>query len=217
MIRWIESAGIVLFLFLVVRSYGQLFQGDALLSAGAAVLAWPFGFYLADLVTGVIHWLCDSFGSVDTPIWGPYFVSPFRRHHQYMTEITQFSLAENLGNSSFVGIIALLVFPIDVDQTSSFTSVWAGHLWVFAVFFAVMANLFHRWAHLPRGRQGKLIRFLQQKRILLSSEEHLGHHVKPYRKNYCVLCGWANPLVNRIPLTKIEALLERWGLTPSQE
>ena len=217
MVRWIETAGILFFLLLVSRAYGELFSGEMQISLLAGFLALPIGFYIADFATGMIHWIGDSFGSVQTPLWGPYFVAPFRRHHDDMSEITRLSLAENLGNSSFIGILALLVFPVDLPQNASFGHLWAAHLWLFAVFFAVAANLFHRWAHLPPTRLNQMIRFLHKKKLLLSSQEHLKHHVRPYRRNYCVLCGWANPLVNRIPLKKVESFLSKWGLSTQVE
>ena len=35
----------------------------------------------ADFVTGVVHFLADTFGSPETPCLGPMFVRPFREHH----------------------------------------------------------------------------------------------------------------------------------------
>ncbi len=34
--------------------------------------------YLADLLSGLIHWVCDSFGCASTPFWGPALIGPFR-------------------------------------------------------------------------------------------------------------------------------------------
>src|SRR4029079_2689598 len=35
----------------------------------------------ADLLSGVVHFLADNFGSPETPLLGKAFVMPFRDHH----------------------------------------------------------------------------------------------------------------------------------------
>ena len=212
MIRWIECCGIALFAVLVGRSYAYLLKGYSWQSAGAALLAMPIGFYLADLLTGVIHWICDSFGNSQTPVWGPMLVGPFRRHHQNPLEITQISLAENLGASSIAGVIALIAAPVTQSDTTKLASLFANHLWLTVVVFAVISNLFHRWSHMPIHKKPAWLHLLQKLRLVLPSKEHLAHHAKPYRINYCILSGWANPLTNRIPWYRIEALLARLGI-----
>lgn len=183
-----------------------------MLSASAALVAWPIGFYLADLLTGLIHWICDSFGNAHTPVWGPMLVGPFRRHHKTPLEITQISLAENLGSSSIAGTLALWLRPATPVHTDQFSSLLGSHIWLFVVVFAVISNLFHRWSHLPPQKKPTWLIYLQQMKIVLPSKEHLAHHARPYRVNYCILCGWANPLTNRIPWPRIEAFLTRLGI-----
>ena len=43
----------------------------------AALLAY----LAADLVSGLVHWAADTWGSVDLPIVGPAVLRPFREHH----------------------------------------------------------------------------------------------------------------------------------------
>src|SRR5690606_1851621 len=48
----------------------------------AVLLTVTVGYLAADLASGVVHWLFDRFGTVDTPFFGPRFVAPFREHHE---------------------------------------------------------------------------------------------------------------------------------------
>ena len=51
---------------------------DALFAlAGLWLGAWT-----ADLVTGVVHWACDTWGSTRTPVVGGTLIRAFREHHE---------------------------------------------------------------------------------------------------------------------------------------
>ena len=39
------------------------------------------GYLLADLLSGTVHWFCDSFFAPDTPLIGRSIIHPFRDHH----------------------------------------------------------------------------------------------------------------------------------------
>lgn len=207
LVRGFEIMGLVCFCSLLVLSFHHLFAGDLTSALGWSVLALPLAYYLADLFTGFVHWVCDSFGCETTPVWGPMLVGPFRRHHRDPLEITRISLIENLGASAIAGAVILAFFR---PQTGSQGFLW--HLWIWFLVFSFLSNLFHRWSHWPRAEKPVWLSSLQKARIVLPSEEHLQHHRPPFRVNYCILSGWANPLTNRIPWARIEALLLRLGI-----
>lgn len=212
-LRWVESVAVCGFLYLMIASYVRLLQTDLFLSLGVGLLSLPLSFYIADLLTGVVHWAFDTFGKANTPIWGPLFVAPFRRHHEFPYEITQASLAENLGSSCYTGILSLLIRPIQsLGNHPPFWSLFIEHFWLSLVVFSMLANLFHRWAHIPNSKRPHWLIFLQEFRVVLSQKEHIAHHTKPYRSHYCILCGWANPLLNRIPWTRVEGFMARIGI-----
>ena len=217
MVRWLERCGILAFALLVGWSYYLLLSSRLESSLGAMVVALPLAFYLADLLTGMIHWVCDSFGSAETPVWGPMLVGPFRRHHKDPLEITRITLAENLGSSSIAGFIALMLYPAVPVAGDSWMDLFRSHLWLAVSVFAVVSNLFHRWSHIPASRRPLWLSILQKYALVLPSHEHLVHHARPYRVNYCILCGWANPLTNWIPWSRIEAVLARIGIPTNFE
>jgi len=187
------------------------------LQAGTPVLLWcalalPLGYYCADLLSGLIHWVCDSFGDAHTPLWGPLLVGPFRRHHQTPADITQISLTENLGASAIAGAAVIWLWAPQALGLSSAAELLGRYTGLWCIAFAVLSNRFHRWAHLPLARRPRWMYLLQQWRILLRPQDHALHHRKPHRVNYCILSGWANPLCNRVPWARVEGWLARVGI-----
>jgi ubiquitin-conjugating enzyme E2 variant len=207
MVRGFEIIGLVSFSSLIGISFYHLFASDIFLSFSWTFLALPLAYYLADLFTGFVHWVCDSFGCESTPVWGPMLVGPFRRHHRDPLEITRISLVENLGASAIAGSLALFAVR---PHPGSQSFLW--HLWLWFLIFSFLSNLFHRWSHWPRMKKPHWLLLLQRFRLVLPSEEHLQHHRPPFRVNYCILSGWANPLTNRIPWARLEAMLMRLGI-----
>jgi hypothetical protein len=80
--RMLELLGIATFVVLAFLIAGYVYRGLAnfgylWLLPILALLAY----LAADLVSGFVHFLADSFGSADTLIVGPNFIGPFRDHH----------------------------------------------------------------------------------------------------------------------------------------
>src|SRR5262245_13904992 len=82
-----------------------------LLLAAASLTAYV----LADLVSGLVHWLADRFGSGETFLIGPSLIQPFRDHHAHPLEITSYDFLDTNGNSCIVGapvlVVTLLLAP----------------------------------------------------------------------------------------------------------
>ena len=166
----------------------------------AVVLA--AGYLLADLLTGFVHWFCDTFFDETTPIIGPGLIAPFREHHRDPLLMTRHGFLELTG-SSFRGLaplLALLVWggaalPASVNAFA--LAVSAG---------AVATNLLHRWAHDPAAPA--VARGLQRIGLVLTPERHARHHAPPYAAAYCVTTGWMNPLCERLKIwSRAEAVL----------
>lgn len=210
----LEAGGVAGFVAMVLETCQRFFMATSGLAGGPSELlllaSLPLGYYLADLLSGLIHWVCDSFGNEHTPLWGPMLVGPFRRHHRDPLQITRISLLENLGASALAGLLVLALWSPEAAHTLPGQALqWT---LLSMIVFAVLSNLFHRWSHLPLARRPVWMRWVQRRGLLLDSREHAQHHRRPHRVNYCILCGWANPLSNRLPWARIEALLARLGV-----
>ena len=217
MVRVVESLGILAFSGLVLDAFKNITEHAPLQALLLTFMSLPLAYFCADLLTGFIHWVCDSFGSSSTPVWGPMLVAPFRRHHRNPLEITRISLVENLGVSAIGGTLVLWLWHPRVAVGENFDQLFLWHLWLWFTVFGVLSNLFHRWSHIPLVNKPRWMIRLQSLHLILNTHEHLKHHKKPYRINFCILCGWANPLTNFIPWHRIESALTIFGIKTNFE
>ncbi|HTP62922.1 MAG TPA: fatty acid desaturase CarF family protein [Burkholderiales bacterium] len=173
--RALEIAAIALFFALLALSFPGI-------SPGHIPLAALGGWLLADLLSGLVHWALDSFGSVCTPVVGPALIRPFREHHADPAAMTGHGFAE-VNGASCLGSLPLLASCFFVDgfphALLAFTS--AGIL---------LTNQCHKWAHAVSPPA--FVRLLQKARLVLNAAEHAKHHKPPYDSHFCTANGWLN-------------------------
>jgi hypothetical protein len=171
------------------------------------LLATATGYLLADLLTGFVHWFCDTFFDEATPFVGPGLIAPFRERHRDPMLMTRHGFLELTG-SSFRGLAPLL--GLFVWRGGALTAPVNAFVLALAS-GAVAANLLHRWAHDPSPPAAA--RILQRVGLVLTPDRHARHHQPPYAAAYCVTSGWMNPLCERLKLwTRAEAVLSALGL-----
>jgi hypothetical protein len=61
---------------------GLLLNSLSLGTAPSIAAGLVLGVLSADLLTGVIHWACDTWGDEETPLLGPGLIYSFREHHR---------------------------------------------------------------------------------------------------------------------------------------
>lgn len=159
------------------------------LLAGAGV-----GLVVADLLSGLVHWIGDTCGEPDSPILGPALIAPFREHHRDPLSILRHDAFETNGTSALGALLPLLASaacPLDSTLGAFLACVffWLG-LWLAAT------NQIHKWAHAPRAP--RLVAALQRGGLLLDPRRHAVHHTAPFDRHYCITTGWTNPLVDRL-------------------
>jgi len=183
--RAVEIASIAVFLLLAGTQCGRL-QPDWSLVV-IALGAW----LTADLLSGIVHWALDSFGSVRTPVVGPAFIRPFREHHADALAITRHDFVETNG-ASCLGALPLLLGAAAAP---------AGPLHTFLVFTALgalAANQCHKWAHGDMRQLPFPVRVLQRLRLILPPAAHARHHAPPFDRDYCTAAGWLNGVLNAL-------------------
>src|SRR5262249_48704556 len=74
----------------------------------AALLGLVLGFFAADVASGLVHWLCDTYFDPRTPLLGTIFIAPFREHHVDPGALTRHGFFERNGNNCLVSIPLLL-------------------------------------------------------------------------------------------------------------
>jgi ubiquitin-conjugating enzyme E2 variant len=174
------------------RSVAALLSGEDLAMFAAAVL---LGLLAADLATGTVHWLCDTFFAEDTPIIGRSVIEPFREHHVDPLAMTRRAFLR-VSNSNIVATTAVLAILLGVQAASATPPAAFADVWVTTFAVAIMGtNQFHKWAHL--ARVPVLVSCMQRVGLILSPTEHRRHHTGDHSRAYCVTTGWLNPLLDR--------------------
>ena len=179
-------------------------------------LGIPLGVVFGDLVTGIVHWIGDTYFSEDTPIIGPGFVKPFRQHHIYPRDICTHNIVTTLGNSCIFAVPTMLVclYLLLTGPVSGGTAFAVLIVTVLAI-ATVATNQFHKWAH--EKERSKVVRWLQKSRLVLEPAHHEVHHTTPHDSHYCITNGWLNPLLNKISFfRRLEGFLSLFGIKPAR-
>lgn len=163
--------------------------------------AWP----AADFVSGLVHWLADTWGSERWPIVGQRFIRPFRVHHVNPQGMLQSGFFDTIGDSAFITIpILLMSLMIPLD------SLFGRALSVFLVafcFWGLPTNQIHYWAHMDQPP--RWVAWLQRHRLILSPQHHAAHHRSPHHVHYCITTGWCNAMLDQSGFfRRIEWLIE---------
>jgi sterol desaturase/sphingolipid hydroxylase (fatty acid hydroxylase superfamily) len=170
------------------------------------------GYLLADVVSGVVHWFCDTFFHDDTPLIGSAFIHPFREHHADPLAITRHGFFEVNGNTclALLPVVAAVLLLGRPDQDEVVPAPFAQSV---ALAFAVATfatNQFHKWAH--QEHPVAAVRWLQSTGLILTPAHHRIHHSHAYRQAFCITAGWLDPLLDRVRLfERIEHAVRRWS------
>jgi ubiquitin-conjugating enzyme E2 variant len=179
----------VLLVYMVWRLWNEVdVRGHALLLTGAFLSSMV----VADLISGLVHWLADTWGTVEFPILGPTLIKNFREHHSDPKALTRKGLVETNGDN------CMIILPAQIGAL--FIPLAGGEvLWVFAyvfvlsfTFWIMATNQIHKWAHFEPDEVGAVVRFLQKTRLVLPIHEHRIHHTVPFESHYCITNGWLN-------------------------
>ena len=189
-----QKISILLAIIIGLSNYLLIFNNIEIINVLPILL---FSYFIADIISGVIHWAGDTLGNENTPFVGNNFIRPFRLHHQQPRLMSSISISENLGSSFFLIIIpeALLLLVIN-SSSGEFYNIFFLCQNIF--FFSAMTNLFHRWAHGRRNELTPIIIFLQEYHIILNPTHHQKHHSGDYDKSFCVTNGWGNLILDKI-------------------
>ena len=180
----------------VVEVADRLSWSTALLIVAVLLVA----FAVADLASGIVHFLLDNFGSPDTPVIGQKFVRPFRDHHVDPMEMTRGDFIAVNADNVFVCLPVVIpaFFFLDTAQHP-----YAGVFIIGLVVGVIMTNQLHKWAHMPTVP--RLVAAAQQRGIVLSKQHHSVHHSGRYDRNYCITWGRLDAVLNPMVLRKRQA------------
>jgi hypothetical protein len=169
---------------------------------GQAVVGW----LLADLFSGVVHWLEDRVLPTNTPILGPAIVAPNRLHHVDQLAFTRSSVLSR--NIWLWGFVALISGGLWLAGTPAV-------LLTFLTLGGLVVTEVQVRAHRP-AIAGPAVRLLQEIGIIQSPRHHAGHH-RVASARYCSLTDYLNPILDRTGVwAGLERALEWMHLEPSR-
>lgn len=208
--RRIQVVGYLAFFGLMALLAGLLVRGYAAFGTPWLLVAVAVAAYLtADLLSGIVHFLADNFGSPDAPFIGPAFVMPFRLHHTDPMGIVRHGFFATNGNNALVCLPVLVPVALFAPLT---TSRWGYALGVFTfvmLFAVLLTNQVHKWAHMDEAPRG--VRWLQGTGLIISKAHHDVHHTRPHNTYYCIAIGAWNPVLERWQVfERLERLIRRW-------
>jgi ubiquitin-conjugating enzyme E2 variant len=156
------------------------------------------GLYLADLGTGLIHLYFDVF---DNSLLKPV-LSEFSTHHTNPQDILDWSLWKALKETSVVPIPLICVLYNLTPLTSKSQMLCQ----IITLYGMHISQIIHKYAHLTnyltdedkQKPEYKLMMFLQDNHLILHPRDHHIHHTGKHDVNFCIVNGWANPLLNSI-------------------
>lgn len=185
------------------------------------IAAFASGFIMADFVSGFVHWMGDTWGSTEMPILGKALVRPFREHHVDQKAITRHDYIETNGNNCMISVpVALMcvLTPLDLPGFVS-PAVFAVTSLGSMIFWVMMTNQFHKWAHLDEAQRPSWLRVLQRLHLVLPPEHHQIHHKAPFDTYYSITTGWLNwPLAKIGFYRHLERLVTAvFGLIPRKD
>ncbi|TGK61612.1 kua-ubiquitin conjugating enzyme hybrid localization domain protein [Leptospira wolffii] len=199
--RLVEVLSLGLFLLFAVLSFWKFgrvslihFKDSYSILIFVGIAIFLAAYICADFISGFVHFLGDSFGDENTPYVGPAFIFPFRDHHVDPKGITRHDFVETNGNNCLVSLPILLYCFFVPIQSDTFP--WGRIFWLLVLVGIFFTNQIHKWAH--QDSPNRFVRFLQNRRLILSPEHHGIHHTKPYDTFFCITTGWWNSLLHRI-------------------
>ncbi len=155
------------------------------------------GLYLADLLSGLIH-LC-----LDTGEFVKYFSGingSIINHHIIPTQILQDNIIISLQQGTVSPVPLFFIFYNLTPLTSKSQILCQ----IITLYGLHVENHTHKLAHFHLSEEDKqkigyqLMMFLQDNHFILHPKEHRLHHTGKHDVNFCIVNGWANPLLNSI-------------------
>lgn len=175
---------------------------------------WPLsafaGILIADFISGFVHWLFDTWWSVDTRVVGQLAVRTFRHHHLDPRAMTKHDFVETNGHNWAITVIYTGIgFGFCDPAETKLLDVFIGQTFLVGTGFIMVTSQFHKWAHsvtVPRW-----VKFLQWSGIALHPRHHNAHHTAPYDQHYCVTNGWMNRPLQMIGFFRHLERLVTWA------
>jgi len=170
----------------------------------------------ADFVSGFVHWLFDTWGSVRTPVVGQLAIRTFREHHVDAHAMTRHGFLETNGHNISLTLLPAVPGCIALQHHTLLHALIGMSCFSMAI-CGSMTSQIHKWAHLPEAP--RVVRWFQDAGLIIGARHHDRHHVFPHDSHYCITVGWMNAPLEAIRFFRILERLISWttGAKPRAE
>lgn len=165
--------------------------------------------WAADFITGLAHWLEDTYCLEDYPLIGSFICEPNIEHHvnpQLMVRTGTF-FSRNILQWSLCGGMFSLLWLIGFGNAYTFTT----------LLLASFGNEIHRWNHM--SKTGSFVTFMKDSGLIQIQKQHSLHHKQPHNQYYCVMTSLLNSILERVNFwRKLEWVVKATtGIAPKRE
>jgi len=212
-----EIVSIIAFCILFGITLSNIWEHIRLQNSWILFTSCALSMTVADLVSGLVHWGADTWGTLQTPFVGTTFIRSFREHHVDPFRITCHDFIEANGDNCLTVLIPLFALSFIKIPAANTGVLFIVSFLVFAIFWISLTNQLHKFAHMIKPPSA--IALLQDWRVILSRRNHQIHHHNPFDRYYCITTGWLNPVLGSIAFWKrMEILLTATtGAIPRQD
>lgn len=164
---------------------------------------------IADFLTGLLHWIEDTYGLPSWPLLGQHVIEPNIRHHEQPGLIGTMSTIVSRNYQTMIpALLATVVFVLCFGRI--------GYDLALIGLLAGLGNEVHTWCH--RSQNPGWIVFLQNCGLVQSPRQHAKHHRKPFTSHYCTLTNFTNEVLEATRFWRgLEWLVEQTlGVSPKR-
>jgi len=173
-------------------------------------LAAFVGILLSDFMSGFVHWMFDTWGSLDTPVVGKLAIRTFRHHHVAPKAITEHDFVETNAHNISLTVIYSVVGFLVLRGTTTLFDVFIAQMLLCATVFTAFTSQIHKWAHMQAAEQPRVVAWLQKMQCLQTTRHHSLHHQGARNTHYCVITNVLNPVLEELRLwNRLERAIER--------
>lgn len=164
----------------------------------ALVVALALGLFLADFLSGLLHWAFDTWFDEKMAAISRMVVL-VREHHVYPHHIFRYDMHHEAGSGSWTSLFftapvyGLVTVGVSEGTIVGYSSVVACIVISLCIVFMLQ---FHKLGH--RRSKSKIIRMLQVSRLLMSPQHHGWHHSANHDVKYCLINGWADQVLDAL-------------------
>jgi hypothetical protein len=188
-------------------------------SAWALLFGTLAGLWVADAISGVLHWTFDTWFA-ERNQFVQRMVFMVREHHLVPQAMFRYPFYHDAGTLSWIMCIVLgppmILRMLSADDPSplAYGAMWMTDVANVCVVFMLE---FHKCGHRPPAHGA--LGILQRVGLVLRPRHHARHHRAPYTVKYCTVNGWANYVLDGVGFFRaLEWLINKLtGAVPRQD